>query len=165
VVTAMATTDGRMVREAVGRFASGVTIVTTRTHDGSPAGCTVSAFCSLSLSPPLILVCIGKDRRMHRPLTETGGFAVNVLGHDQAELAKRFAGPAADRFDGVVWTPGYLGVPVLGGTIASVQCRRWDVLNGGGDHAIVVGQIVDLATADGEPLLYSRGAFVPLAGR
>jgi flavin reductase (DIM6/NTAB) family NADH-FMN oxidoreductase RutF len=164
-MSAVASTNVRLVREAMGRFASGVTIVTTRTQDGNPAGCTVSAFCSLSLSPPLVLVCIGKDRRMHGPLIASGGFAVNVLRHDQAELAKRFAEPDPDRFAGVVWTPGYLGVPVLAGAIASVECRRWDVLDGGGDHAIVVGQIVNLATAEGKPLLYSRGSFVPLACR
>ena len=126
MTSAVASTNVRLVREAMGRFASGVTIVTTRTHDGNPAGCAVSAFCSLSLSPPLVLVCIGKDRRMHGPLTAAGGFAVNVLRHDQAELAKRFAEPDPDRFAGVVSTPGYLGVPVLAGAIASVECRRWN---------------------------------------
>lgn len=163
-MTGVAAPDAQLVREAMGRFPTGVTIVTTRTRDGRPAGCTVNAFCSLSLSPPLVLVCIAKERRMHAPLVSADGFAVNVLRHDQAELARRFAGSSGDRFAAVEWTPGYLGVPVLTDTIAKVHCRRWDVLDGG-DHTIVIGQIVDLATADGEPLLYSQGSFVPLPGR
>jgi flavin reductase (DIM6/NTAB) family NADH-FMN oxidoreductase RutF len=163
MVTAVAAPDARRVREAMGRFPTGVTIVTTRTRDGSLAGCTVNAFCSLSLSPPLVLVCIGKRRRMHELLTGADGFAVNVLRHDQAHLARLFGGPDGDRFAAVEWTPGYLGVPVLVGTLAGIQCRRWAVQDGG-DHSIVIGRVLDLATADGEPLLYSQGTFVPLPG-
>jgi 3-hydroxy-9,10-secoandrosta-1,3,5(10)-triene-9,17-dione monooxygenase reductase component len=158
------TPDAQLLREAMRQFPTGVTIVTTRSRDGRPVGCTVNAFCSLSLSPPLVLVCIGKDRRMHGLLTTADGFAVNVLRHDQAQLARLFAEPGGDRFAAVEWTPGYLGVPVLVGTIAMIQCRRRNAVDGG-DHTIVIGQVLDLTTADGEPLLYSQGAFLPLSGR
>jgi flavin reductase (DIM6/NTAB) family NADH-FMN oxidoreductase RutF len=99
---------------------------------------------------------------MHRALTGAPTFAVNILGSDQAHLARRFAAPAADRFAGVASRPAADGVPLLDGTIATLRCTRHDLLEGG-DHTIVLGRVVDLRVAEGEPLLYARGAFLDLS--
>lgn len=147
------------MRDAVGRFATGVTVVTTVTPSGAAAGCAVSAFSSLSLDPPLVLVCIGKRRRMHRLLTTAPGYAVNVLSAGQDELALAFARPGAHRFSGVGHRSGRHGIPLLTGALAHIECDRHAVV-GGGDHVIVVGRVRRLAVADGEPLLYFQGGFL-----
>lgn len=153
--------SGAQLRDAVGRFASGVTVVTTLGEDGAPIGCTVSAFSSVSLDPPLVLVCIDNGRFMHRALTTGVGFVINVLAADQADLAMSFARPAADKFTGVPFHRGRGGVPLLDGALAHLQCDRYAVLDGG-DHAIVLGRVMTVGTAAGEPLLYSQGAFLDI---
>ncbi|MFC4943581.1 flavin reductase family protein [Pseudonocardia sp. GCM10023141] len=154
--------DTGALRDALGRFATGVTVITTVDGGGEPVGCTVSAFCALSLEPPLVLVCIGRGRRMHETLTTAPGFAVNVLGADQRAVATAFARSTGDRFAAVTSTPGRHDSPLLDGTIARFECDRESVLDGG-DHAVVVGRVRALATSDGEPLLYVRGAFLDVA--
>jgi flavin reductase (DIM6/NTAB) family NADH-FMN oxidoreductase RutF len=151
------------MREAMGRFVTGVTIITTLDTTGSPAGCTVSAFSSVSLDPPLVLVCIDTSRFMHGLLTGGPGFAVNVLSSLQADLALSFARPA-DKFARVAHHPGSFGIPLLDGAIAHVQCTRHAV-HDGGDHAIVVGRVCDIRVAAGEPLLYSSGRFLDIEPR
>ncbi|SFL39497.1 flavin reductase family protein [Geodermatophilus ruber] len=158
---AVADVDPRLLRRAMGQFATGVTVITTVTEGSAPAGCTVNAFTSLSLDPPLVLVCIGRGRAMHPLLTEGPGYAVNVLAADQEPLAGTFARPGPDRFAGVAVRSGRHGVPLLEGAIAHIECDRYGVLDGG-DHAIVVGRVRDLHVGDGEPLLYSQGAFLDL---
>ncbi|MCU1682025.1 MAG: flavin reductase domain protein FMN-binding protein [Amycolatopsis sp.] len=153
--------DAGAMRRAMGQFATGVTVITTVTGDGQPAGCTVSAFSSLSLDPPLVLVCIDRRRAMHQHLTAGSGFGVNVLRTDQRELAVRFAGRGDDRFAGLRTTPGRHGIPLIDGAIAQIQCDLHAVLDGG-DHAIVVGRVRQLATREGDPLLYAQGAFLDL---
>jgi flavin reductase (DIM6/NTAB) family NADH-FMN oxidoreductase RutF len=149
------------MRGAMGQFATGVTIITTVTDEGEPAGCTVSAFSSLSLDPPLVLVCIDQGRVMHQHLTAASGYVVNVLRTDQRELAVRFAGRGEDRFIGLRTTPGRHGIPLIDGAIAHIQCDLHAVLDGG-DHAIIVGRVRALATHAGDPLLYAQGAFLDL---
>jgi flavin reductase (DIM6/NTAB) family NADH-FMN oxidoreductase RutF len=155
------TPDALSMRSAMGQFATGVTVITTMTGESQPAGCTVSAFSSLSLDPPLVLVCIDRGRAMHQHLTTAGGFVVNVLRTDQRELAVRFAGRGEDRFAGLRTTPGRHGIPLLTGAIAHIQCDPHSVLDGG-DHAIIVGRVRALATHPGDPLLYAQGAFLDL---
>jgi flavin reductase (DIM6/NTAB) family NADH-FMN oxidoreductase RutF len=150
-----------VMRRAMGQFATGVTVITTVDDEAAPAGCTVSAFCSLSLEPPLVLVCIGKDRLMHALLTEGPGYAVNVLAAHQRDVAYRFARPGIDRFAGVPVGEGRHGVPLIQGALAQIQCDRHSVLDGG-DHSIVLGRVRQVALADGEPLLYGQGAFLNL---
>lgn len=149
------------MREAMGRFATGVTVVTTLDTTGAPAGCTVSAFSSVSLNPPLLLVCVDATRFMHSLLTVGSGFAVNILSADQADVALAFARPSADKFAAVAHHPGRGGVPLLDGAIAHVQCTRHAVFDGG-DHAIVLGRVHDIRSSPGEPLLYSRGRFLDI---
>ena len=153
--------DAGSMRRAMGQFATGVTVITTVTGERQPAGCTVSAFSSLSLHPPLVLVCIDQGRAMHQQLTNAPGYVVNVLCTDQRELAVRFAGRGEDRFAGLRTTPGRHGIPLIDGAIAHIQCDLHAVLDGG-DHAIVVGRVRALATHVGDPLLYAQGAFLDL---
>jgi flavin reductase (DIM6/NTAB) family NADH-FMN oxidoreductase RutF len=153
--------DAAAMRRAMGQFATGVTLVTTVTSDGAPAGCTVSAFCSLSLDPPLVLVCIDRARAMHELLTTAPGYAVNVLHADQRDLALRFARPGDDRFAGLDLHQGRHNIPLIGGAIAHIECDRHAVLDGG-DHTIILGRIQGLAVHDGEPMLYVQGAFLDL---
>jgi flavin reductase (DIM6/NTAB) family NADH-FMN oxidoreductase RutF len=147
-------------RYALGQFATGVTVITTTTADG-PVGCTVSAFCSLSLDPPLVLACLGRDRSMHRALMSAPGFGVSILASDQGPLARDFARPA-DRFAGVAHSPGRYG-PHLDGALAHLDCAVHEIREGG-DHVIVLGLLDAVAVHVGEPLLYAQGAFLDLPG-
>lgn len=149
-------------RAAMGRFASGVTVVTAKAGDGSLAGITVSAFTSLSLDPPLVLICIDKRASIHDRLTESSHFAVNILGEDQEVISRRFASRDDDRFSGVGFKEGSTGSPLLDGAICHVECRIVHTYPGG-DHTIVVGEVESAATVDGKPLLYSRGGYARLA--
>ena len=150
--------DPDRFRRALGRFATGVTVITTTTADG-PVGATVSAFCSLSLDPPLVLACLGRERSMHRALAAAPGFGVSILASDQAAVARGFARPG-DRFAGVAHAPGRHG-PHLRGAIAHLDCAVHDIRDGG-DHVIVIGRVDALAVHPGDPLLYARGAFLDL---
>lgn len=149
-------------RSALGRFASGVTVVTTKTKDDKPIGITVSAFASVSLEPPLILVCIDKRTSIHGLLEEGHHFAVNVLAEDQEIISRRFASKDIDRFSGTGYADGVIGSPVLTDTLASIECH---VVNAypGGDHSIIVGQVERVNVSDGKPLAYFRGGYVQLA--
>jgi flavin reductase (DIM6/NTAB) family NADH-FMN oxidoreductase RutF len=149
-------------RSALGRFASGVTVVTTKTKDDKPMGITVSAFASVSLEPPLILVCIDKRAAVHDILEEGHHFAVNVLAEDQEVLSRRFASKDLDRFAGTGYSEGVAGDPILNDAIASIECRVAHSYPGG-DHTIVVGEVERIAVTDGKPLAYFRGGYVQLA--
>jgi flavin reductase (DIM6/NTAB) family NADH-FMN oxidoreductase RutF len=147
--------DPEAFKQAMSQFASGVTVVTT-VHEGRRHGLTASAFTSLSLDPPLVLVCIGRRLKTHDLIAEAGVFAVNVLGAHQLELGKRFAGltPVKDRFQGLVTATAETGSPLLPDVLAWVDCRVRNV-HEGGDHSIFVGEVVALSAAEaGAPLLY-----------
>jgi flavin reductase (DIM6/NTAB) family NADH-FMN oxidoreductase RutF len=159
VAPIMVAPDAVAMRLVMGQFASGVTVVTTVGPDGEPAGCTVSAFSSLSLDPPLVLVCIDKSRAVHPLLTTAPGYVVNVLHADQQDLALRFARRGGDRFNGLALHDGRHGIPHISGAIAHLECDRHAVLDGG-DHTIIVGRVRGMAVHDGEPLIYARGAFL-----
>ena len=145
-------------RAALGRFASGVTVVTTRDRTGRLHGITVSAFCSVSLEPPLILVCIDKTTGSHQALHETSSFVVNVLRDDQQYLSDRFASFVADKFDMVKYRSGIDELPVLEDVLANLECRLV-YAHEGGDHTIFVGQIERATVTDGKPLLYWHGNY------
>lgn len=158
-MNSVAQVDPTAMRRAVARFPTGVTIVTTQNSDHMPAGCTISAFCSLSLDPPLVLICIGRDRRMHDTLAASDGFVVNVLGAHQAGVAIAFARGSSDRFAGLTIIPGQLGLPRIGDAVAHIECRRHNIMPGG-DHAIVIGEVVEVTHSSGEPLLYMDGVLL-----
>jgi flavin reductase (DIM6/NTAB) family NADH-FMN oxidoreductase RutF len=148
-------------RRALGHFAAGVTVVTTK-HEGKHAGITVTAFSSLSLEPPLVLVCIDKRARMHDRLPVGGAFAVNMLAEDQEIVSRHFASSKGDPFQEVGFHEGASGAPLLAGAIAIVECKVVDRLPGG-DHTIIVGEVEATHVREGKPLLYFRGGYAQLA--
>jgi flavin reductase (DIM6/NTAB) family NADH-FMN oxidoreductase RutF len=148
-------------RRALGHFASGVTVVTSRCEDEILRGITVSAFSSLSLDPPLVLICIDKRASLHDHLKEGGYFAVNLLAEDQELISRRFASKDADRFEGLGYRAGETGAPLINGVIAAIECRIAHTYPGG-DHTIVVGEVIDTHVNEGRPLAYFRGGYVRL---
>lgn len=153
--------DSDLFRAVLGRFASGITVITTRDANGTPHGMTVSAFSSLSLDPPLILVCVANDATMAPALAASDTFAVNVLNAGQEAISRRFAGKVDDRFAGVGYHDGELGDPVLEEVLAWMQCRVV-ARHPSGDHVIVVGRVEHANAAEGKPLLYYRGGYATL---
>jgi flavin reductase (DIM6/NTAB) family NADH-FMN oxidoreductase RutF len=153
--------DHDLFRAVLGRFASGITVITAAAADGTPHGMTVSAFSSLSLEPPLILACIANDATMAPLLQQCASFTVNILGSQQEALSRRFAGPLDDRFAGVGYTTGELGNPVLDDVLAWLECRLV-ARHPAGDHTIMVGQVEHAGVHDGRPLLYYRGGYAQL---
>lgn len=155
------TIDPASFRSVLGRFASGVTVVTIRDAAGIDHGMTVSAFCSVSLVPPLVLICVEKGASMYEALGRSTRFAVNVLEARQEEVARRFSDEHPDRFEGVGFTRGLTGAAIIDDCLASIEC---DVLSRhpGGDHTIVIGSVIGAATHEGRPLLYYRGGYATL---
>lgn len=150
--------DPSTFRASLGRFASGVTIVTAREAGGRDVGMTVSAFSSLSLEPPMVLVCIDHGASVAPVLEHCDHFAVNVLADGQEALSRRFAEREVDRFDGVPYHRGERGVALLDGALAHLECRvhtRYP----GGDHTILVGAVEAAAAHEGHPLVYFRSEY------
>ena len=144
-------------KHALSHFASGVTVVTTE-HDGKPFGMTVSSFASLSLHPPLVLVCIDKNLKTHDALISAGRFAVSILSAEQSDLSNRFASRIEDKFSGIAIDRGDLGMPLLANALTSLECHLHAQL-AGGDHTIFVGEVASVRTREGAPLLYFRAAY------
>lgn len=145
-------------RSALSRFPSGVTVVTTRDGEERFHGITVSAFCSLSLDPPRVLICIEKTTGSHEALIESQAFVVNMLGDGQREVSERFASMIENKFDGIDFETGLDGIPVLLGCIANLECRVVNAFDGG-DHSIFVGEVEKATVHDGDPILYFRGDY------
>ena len=152
------TIDADAFRSAMGRFASGVTVVTTCAPDKTDHGMTASAFCSVSLEPPLILVCVEKIASLHDAIVSCPHFAVNVLAHNQEHLARRFAESDGNRFEGVGFTRGAHSMPLIDDALATLECKRVSTYEGG-DHTIVVGEVETAVWRDDKPLLYYRGGY------
>ena len=142
---------------AMSHFVSGVTVVTTE-HEGRLYGLTVASFASLSLHPPLVLVCIEKSVKSHDAIAESGKFGVSILGEDQADLSNRFASRAEDKFAGIGLRTGELGVPLLETALTTLECRLHETLPGG-DHSIFVGEVITAQTREGAPLVYFRSGY------
>lgn len=150
--------DDDLFRRVMGSFAGGVTIVTTLDQDGTPRGFTASGMTSLSLDPRLLLVCVSIRSATLTAIQQRSGFVVNILADSQRELAQRFASRLPDKFAGVRWEPGTTGVPVLAGSLAHAECRVYG-LRDGGDHQIILGEVISAAAGDAVPLLYFRGHY------
>jgi flavin reductase (DIM6/NTAB) family NADH-FMN oxidoreductase RutF len=153
--------DPDLFRSVLGRFPSGVTVVTARDAAGEDHGMTVSAFCSVSLVPPLVSICVERSSVLHDVLAKATHFAASVLAGDQEPLSRRFAEPDEGRFDGIAVTRGLSGCVVIGGAIASVECAIRD-RHPAGDHTIIVGEVVAATARDARPLLYYRGGYAQL---
>ena len=148
-------------RAVLGRFPSGVTVVTTTDESGADQGMTVSAFCSVSLRPPLILISIEKTASAHHALTTAAGFVVNILSARQEQIARRFAIVDIDRFEGVGFTRSTRGYAVLDDTLGVIECSRQQLYDGG-DHTIILGKVESMRAEPGTPLLYYRGGYAQL---
>ena len=148
-------------RSVLGRFPSGVTVVTTTSTDGSDEGMTVSAFCSVSLEPPLVLICIEKNASVYEALTNAPQFVVNVLSAEQEQIARRFSIVDIDRFEGVGFSRSRHGIAVLDEVLGVIECKRV-ALHDAGDHTIIVGEVEAGRAENGTPLLYYRGGYAEL---
>lgn len=149
-------------RGAMGSFASGVTVVTTKGDDDVLRGMTVSAFSSLSLDPPLCLICVDRVASLHDHLHEGSHFAVNILAEHQEAISRRFASrDSQDRFKEIAVYDGVTGAPLIDGAVACVECRVVSAYPGG-DHTIFVGEVVSATTTEDGPLLYFRGGYANL---
>jgi flavin reductase (DIM6/NTAB) family NADH-FMN oxidoreductase RutF len=140
-------------RAALSRFPSGVTVITTRDAGGRFHGMTVSAFASVSLEPPLILVCIEKSTGSHRALQESEFFVVNILAEGQENLSNHFASPVSDRFGGIAYRLGLGEIPVLSDALVTLECRLAHA-HEGGDHTIFVGLVEKSEVKNEKPLVY-----------
>jgi 4-nitrophenol 2-monooxygenase / 4-nitrocatechol 4-monooxygenase, reductase component len=149
--------DPAVFREVISNFMSGVVIVTAR-HDDSVQGMTVSAISSLSLEPPMLVICLNRKARTQELVHRSGAFAINILGEEQGHLADRFASKLDDRFAGVPHHPGLTGAPVLDGVHGVVECRVDEAVTGG-SHRVFLGLVVHAEGGEGTPLAYYRGKF------
>ncbi|HEY2866526.1 MAG TPA: flavin reductase family protein [Pyrinomonadaceae bacterium] len=145
-------------RAALGSFASGVTVVTTKDARGKLLGITVSAFCSVSLSPPMVLICIEKSAGSHYAFEESNVFVVNVLREGQSAISELFASQSDDKFEGIDFMPGIDGVPILDNALATLECRVKFSYHGG-DHSIFIGEVENVKVDNGQPLLYFRSRY------
>ena len=148
-------------RAVLGRFPSGVTVVTTKDADGSDHGMTVSAFCSVSLQPPLVLICIEKTASAYKALTMAPGFVVNILSARQEQIARRFSIIDIERFEGIGFTRSQNGYAVLDDVLGVIECSRVS-MSDGGDHTIILGEVEATRAENGTPLLYYRGGYAQL---
>ena len=146
-------------RRACSRFATGIAVATTIGPDAEPHGLTVNSFTSVSLDPPIVLVCVDYRCNILQHFRAYPYFAVNVLAADQQDLSVRFAERMGDRFDGIGWRLGESsGVPLLEGSLAVFECKVSRIVESG-DHAVIFGEVVTAEAADGRPLLYFGGRY------
>ena len=144
-------------KDVAGRFASGVTVITA-IHDDIRLGATASAVSSLSLEPPMLLICLNRGSASGQAIAEVGRFAVNVLGEEHSELAVRFASRAPDRFAGVKVVQGLGGIPLLAEALATIECRVVETVIGG-THFVFLAEVEGASVRAGPPLAYFRGQF------
>ncbi|HEV8263528.1 MAG TPA: flavin reductase family protein [Gemmatimonadales bacterium] len=147
-----------LFRQLLGRFATGVTVLTTRTPAGEPIGMTASSVASVSLHPPLLLVSVDRRHEMHAAMEAASHFVLNVLAADQETLSRRFAADQVDRFDGVGYRPNKQGIAVLDGVLAHIECDKHSAVPAG-DHTVFFGMVVGGSVTDRRPLLYYRGGY------
>jgi 3-hydroxy-9,10-secoandrosta-1,3,5(10)-triene-9,17-dione monooxygenase reductase component len=148
-------------REALGSFATGVTIVTSVDAIGSPIGVTATSFNSVSIDPPLVLWSLSKTSLSLPAFAKGGHFAVHVLGADQQDLANRFAQSGIEKFAGVDWTKGNHGSPIIPGSASLFECEARHQYDGG-DHVILVGEVLNYATSNNAPLVFHGGRYAQI---
>ncbi|MCY3770338.1 MAG: flavin reductase [Gammaproteobacteria bacterium] len=157
----MTRSELRQLRNAFGTFLTGVTVVTSRERNGIPRGFTANSFTSVSLDPPMLLICVDKSAESFDVFTRQPGFAVNILSENQVETASLFASKRADKFEVAQWSGSGTGNPVLAGGCAWFDCAREQVIDAG-DHVILLGRILSYEYNDGLGLGYVRGGFMSL---
>ncbi len=152
------TIDPQELRRVMGHFATGVTVITTKDKDGVPTGLTANAFLSLSLNPPLILISVDKSAQCYNCFECRNHFTVNFLSEHQEELSRRFATKGIDKFAGLKWCEGKNGAAILDGVLGYVECKITQCFDGG-DHTIVVGEILHAHASGERPLLFFKGKY------
>lgn len=150
--------DAQELRRVMGHFATGVTVITTKDKSGAPNGLTANAFMSLSLEPPLVIISVDKKATCYPCFELENGFTVNFLSEDQEEISRRFATKGADKFADLKWRPGANGAALIEGVLGSVECKINECYDGG-DHTIVVGEILSVAANGDRPLLFFKGKY------
>ena len=148
--------DTLSLRDALGNFATGVTVVTAKGEDGMLAGVTANSFNSVSLDPPLVLWSLDRGSPSLKVLENASHFCVHILAEGQNDLCRKFARSGDDKFNGVEFAEGLGGAPILTGCLAHFECRNV-VHHDGGDHVIIVGEVERFETTEGEPLIFFRG--------
>ena len=154
--------DGTELRRVMGLFATGVTIITTRDSQGRSYGLTANAITSLSLEPPLLLICVDRKAESFAHFYDSKCFVVNILSDTQQALSARFAKSGGDKFAGVACRAGHLGVPLIEGAIATLECRIVET-HDAGDHVIHIGEVAQTTIHSGRPLLFFQGQYRQLA--
>jgi 3-hydroxy-9,10-secoandrosta-1,3,5(10)-triene-9,17-dione monooxygenase reductase component len=149
--------DQARFREVLGHFATGVTIVTAN-EAGVPVGFSCQSFSALSLDPPMVILAPAKSSTSWPRIAEAGAFAVNILAEGQEALCHNFAISGGDKFEGVEWTPGVTGSPIIAGSLAVIECTLGAIYEGG-DHELVTGHVVALDVGRGTPLIFYRSGF------
>lgn len=155
----MAGIDKRALRDVLGTFVTGVTVMTTVDADGRLQGCTANSFSSVSLEPPLVLWSQALGARSYPAFSRCRRFVVNILSEDQRAVSQRFASEAPDKFAGMPWKPGIDGLPILEGCSAYLECRK-AANYAGGDHTIFLGEVENLQLAEHRPLVFGGGRYM-----
>ena len=153
--------DASELKNAFGSFATGVTVVATREADHTPRGFTANSFSSVSLEPPLLLICIAKSALSLAVFKKATFFSVNILCETQQEVSRIFASQSEEKFDSVSWERGFKDVPLLFGSLARFVCKT-DRHIEAGDHTILIGEVKDFDYRQGSPLSYFRGQYVSI---
>jgi flavin reductase (DIM6/NTAB) family NADH-FMN oxidoreductase RutF len=146
------------LRRVMGHFATGVTVITTLRKSGELHGLTANAFTSVSLVPPLVLVCVDKKADSYPCFDESKVFTVNILAADQEAISRRFAVSGGEKFQGIAYRDGANGAPILEGSLGYIECRVTTAIDGG-DHTIYLGEVEQAETREAKPLLFFRGGY------
>ena len=149
--------DQARFREALGHFATGITIVTA-TDAGEPVGFSCQSFAALSLDPPMVILAPAKTSTSWPRIARAGSFCVNIIGEHQEAVCRAFAVSGGDKFDGIDWSPGVTGAPVITGSLAVVECTLGTIYEGG-DHELVTGHVVTMEIGEGSQLIFYRSGF------
>ncbi len=150
--------DKNELRRVMGHFATGVTVITTLSKEGKMHGLTANAVSSLSLVPPLMIICVDKKAESYASFEESKVFTVNILADDQEDVSRRFAVSGGEKFEGVAYRRGANGAPILHGALAHLECKLYATFDGG-DHTIYLGEIEEAETREARPLLFFRGGY------
>jgi len=154
----MSKIEKQQFRRICGKFASGITVATVLDTEGTCHGMTANSFTSVSLAPPLVLVCVDHRASIRDHFRIGEYFGINILSASQKSLSDKFAGSGYDRFEGVSWYPGKTGVPLLPDVLATIECSQVNVVTAG-DHDIVIGEVLHANCQDGEPLVFYGGQY------
>ena len=152
----MSVIDTNFLRKSLGKFSTGVTIVTSIDSEGVPVGMTVNSFSSVSLDPALVLWCIDKKQPSYDTFMDAKGYAVNILSKDQSDLCYKFSSQSYDKFENVNWKKSKNGFPLIENSLAWFDCKKWNYYCGG-DHQILVGEVTSFNSSELKPLTFWNG--------